>query len=289
MAQIKLKKKFDKINSFAKINLSLNVIKRLPNSYHQIESLVTFIKLSDTIYIKLIKDKKQSIFLSGKFAKNISKNNTITKLLIVLDKKNLLNNNKFQIKIIKNIPQKSGMGGGSMNAASLLDYFFKKKLIKISIKEIYKIAYSIGSDVALGLQKKNTILFANKSVKKLDLKTKIHVLLVKPNIHYSTKFIYSKVKEYSKKQYKHNYKTYFTKNYLINSKNDLEKIVLSRYPKIKILKNFLSSLAGLIFVRMTGSGSTIVAYFKSKKALDIATRIFEKQYSSYWSIKSKTI
>jgi 4-diphosphocytidyl-2-C-methyl-D-erythritol kinase len=235
----------------------------------------------------------ESLFISGihpkRMAKNISKNNTITKLLVVLDEKNLLNNNKFQIKIIKNIPQKSGMGGGSMNAASLLDYFFKKKLIKISIKEIYKIAYSIGSDVALGLQKKNTILFANKSIKKLDLKTKIHVLLVKPNIHYSTKFIYSKVKEYSKKQYKHNYKTYFTKNYLINSKNDLEKIVLSKHPKIKSLKNFLKTLPGLTFVRMTGSGSTIVAYFKSKKALDIATRIFEKQYSSYWSIKSKTI
>ena len=121
MGQIKLKTKFDKINSFAKINLSLNVIKRLPNSHHQIESLVTFIKLSDTIYIKPTKDKKHSIFFSGKFSKNISKNNTINKLLTILDIKNLLNNNKFEIKIIKNIPQKSGMGGGSMNAASLLD------------------------------------------------------------------------------------------------------------------------------------------------------------------------
>ena len=154
MDQIKLQNKFDKINSFAKINLSLNVIKRLSNNYHKIESLVTFVKLSDVIYIKLIKNKKHNILFSGKFSKNISKNNTITKLLDVLDKKNLLNNNKFQIKIIKNIPQKSGMGGGSMNAASLLDYFSRKKLIKISIKEMYKIAYSIGSDVVLGLQKK---------------------------------------------------------------------------------------------------------------------------------------
>jgi len=41
-----------------------------------------------------------------------------------------------------------------MNAASLLKYFFQKKLIKISGKEMHEIAYSIGSDVALGLEKK---------------------------------------------------------------------------------------------------------------------------------------
>ena len=289
MDQIKYKKNFDKINSFAKINLSLNVIKRLPNNYHKVESLVTFVKLSDTIYIKLIKNNEHSIFFSGKFSKNINKNNTITKLLRVLDKKKLLNNNKFQIKVIKNIPQKSGMGGGSMNAASLLNYFFQKKLVKTSFKEMYKIAYSIGSDVVLGLQKKNTILFSNKKVKKLDFKTKMHVLLVKPNINYSTKLIYSKVKQYSKQRYKYNHKAYFTKEYLIASKNDLEKIVLNKYPRIKKLIFFLATLPDLIFVRMTGSGSTIVAYFESKKALDIASRIFKRQYSNYWSIKSKTI
>ena len=191
-----------KFKSFAKINLSLNIIKRLSNNYHKVESLVTFINLSDSIYIKLIKNKKHNIFFSGKFSKNISKNNTVAKLLRLLDKNNLLNNKKFQIKIIKNIPLKSGMGGGSMNAASLLKYFFQKKLIKISGKEMHEIAYSIGSDVALGLEKKNTILFANNSLKKLDFKTRIHILLVKPNINYSTKFIYSKVKKYSKQQYK---------------------------------------------------------------------------------------
>ena len=278
-----------KFKSFAKINLSLNIIKRLSNNYHKVESLVTFINLSDSIYIKLIKNKKHNIFFSGKFSKNISKNNTVAKLLRLLDKNNLLNNKKFQIKIIKNIPLKSGMGGGSMNAASLLKYFFQKKLIKISGKEMHEIAYSIGSDVALGLEKKNTILFANNSLKKLDFKTRIHVLLVKPNINYSTKFIYSKVKKYSKQQYKTKNKVYFSKENLVNYKNDLEKIVLNKYPKMKNLNFFLNTLPGLIFVRMTGSGSTIVAYFKNKKALDTGARIFRKQYSNYWSMKSKTI
>jgi len=281
--------KFNKINSFAKINLSLNVTKRLSNNYHKIESLVTFVKLSDTIYIRPIKSKKHIIFFSGKFSKNIGKNNTISKLLEILDKKKILKKNKFQIKIIKNIPQKSGMGGGSMNAASVLGYFTKKKIIKIPIKQVHKIANSVGSDVVLGLKKKNTVLFTNNSIKRVNFKTKIDVLLIQPNIKYRTKFIYSKVNNYSKQEYTNKYKTYFTNKNLINSKNDLERIVINRYPKIKDLKFFISTLLGLIFVRMTGSGSTIVAYFKSKKDLDIAATIIKKQYPKYWSIKSKTI
>jgi len=281
--------KFDKINSFAKINLSLNVIKRLSNNYHKIESLITFINLSDKIYIRRTKNKKHSIFFTGQFSKGISKINTISNLLKILEKKKLLKKKKFEIKIIKNIPQKSGMGGGSMNAASILKYFSQKKIIKITKKEINKIAYFIGADVVLGLKKKNTILFKNKSIKRVKFKTKINVLLVKPNVGCSTKFIYSKVKNYSKQKYKYKNNFFFTKKYLINSKNDLEEIVLKKYPKIQILKKFLLALPGVFFVRMTGSGSTLVAYFKSKKVLDVAIRIFKKQYSNYWFIKSKTI
>jgi len=117
-----------KFKSFAKINLSLNIIKRLSNNYHKVESLVTFINLSDSIYIKLIKNKKHNIFFSGKFSKNISKNNTVAKLLRLLDKNNLLNNKKFQIKIIKNIPLKSGMGGWLNECCKFVKIFFSKKI-----------------------------------------------------------------------------------------------------------------------------------------------------------------
>ena len=234
--------KFDKINSFAKINLSLNVIKRLSNNYHKIESLITFINLSDKIYIRRTKNKKHSIFFTGQFSKGISKINTISNLLKILEKKKLLKKKKFEIKIIKNIPQKSGMGGGSMNAASILKYFSQKKIIKITKKEINKIAYFIGADVVLGLKKKNTILFKNKSIKRVKFKTKINVLLVKPNVGCSTKFIYSKVKNYSKQKYKYKNNFFFTKKYLINSKNDLEEIVLKKISKnSNFEKIFISS------------------------------------------------
>ena len=114
------------IRSYAKINLALNVIKKISN-FHKIESIVSFISLHDEILIKKIKSKNHIISFTGKFSKNIGKINTVSNLLNILDNKKLLKNNKFKIKIKKNIPVQAGLGGGSMNAASILNYLIKKK------------------------------------------------------------------------------------------------------------------------------------------------------------------
>ena len=78
---------FEKVNSWAKINLSLNVIKKLSNKYHNIESLITFIKIYDEIKIKIFNKRKHKIYFTGKFSKGIPKNNTVLKLLNLLEKK----------------------------------------------------------------------------------------------------------------------------------------------------------------------------------------------------------
>ena len=148
---------FKKLKSWAKINLSLKVIKRLPNKYHKIESLITFVQFSDEIKIKNIDETKHKISFLGKFSKGIGKKNTVIKLLNLLDEKKLIKNKKFEINVTKNIPQKSGMGGGSMNAASILKYLMEKKIVNISSKKAKELANKIGADVFLGLQKKNSI------------------------------------------------------------------------------------------------------------------------------------
>ena len=281
--------KFDKINSWAKINLSLNVIKKLPNNYHRIESLITFVQIFDEIKIRQTLYKKNKIFFIGKFAKGIGKKNTVYKLMNLLEKENIINNKKFEILIKKNIPQESGMGGGSMNAASLLKYFIKNKIAKISNNKAHELAYKIGSDVPVGLEKKNSILFKNNILKRLNNKTNLYVLIVKPNINCSTRKIYKSINKYSKPSYKKINKFYFNKVNLAKSGNDLESVVFKKYPKIKNLKEFLLTLPKINFVRMTGSGSAIVAYFNSKKAVYSATRIFRRKYKNYWYIISKTI
>ena len=71
----------NKIKSYAKINLALNVIEKL-FSLHKIESIVSFINLHDLIIIKKTNGTKHQISFNGKFSKNIKKNNTVKKFFI---------------------------------------------------------------------------------------------------------------------------------------------------------------------------------------------------------------
>ena len=278
--------KFKKIYSYAKINLSLNIIRKLPNQFHKIESLVSFIKFFDEIKIREINNKQHKIRFSGKYGKNINESNTVSKLLKLLEKKI---KKKFEIKIKKNIPQKSGMGGGSMNASNILKYLIKKNFLSLSNKEVNQTAYKVGSDVILGLEKKNSILFKNGGIGRINKKLNFYVLIVMPNFGCSTKDIFLGVKKFTKPMYFNLNKKYFNIRNLIKSDNSLEKVVFKKYPKTKKMKLFLLKLPGVIFARMTGSGSAFVAYFQYEKFAKNAAKIFEKKYKGYWYTVSKTI
>ena len=279
---------FFKIKSHAKINLALNITGKSSN-LHKIESIVAFISLHDEILIKKINSKKHKISFSGKFSKNINKNNTVSKLLRLLEKKKFLNNKKFQIKINKRIPNKAGLGGGSMNAANLLRYFLKKKIIKISKKNLIEVSKLIGSDVILGLKPVNTILTSKNEIKRFAKYKKIYILVVKPNFGCSTKEIYSKVKKFEKPKFNQPSIKMFNFDYLKKLNNSLEKVAFAKYNKLNIVKTFLENFIKPDFVRMTGSGSALVAYFKSKEKCDNAQKIFTNKYRNYWCISSKTI
>ncbi|EAS85216.1 4-diphosphocytidyl-2-C-methyl-D-erythritol kinase [Candidatus Pelagibacter ubique HTCC1002] len=277
-----------KIKSYAKINLALNVTGK-KSKLHNIESLISFIDLHDSITITESNTKQHKINFIGRFSKNISKINTISKLLKILDNKKLLNNKKFEIKVIKNIPQKAGMGGGSMNAASLLNFFIEKKLIKIKKNDSKKISNEIGSDVILGIKPSLAILLSNGDIKKFKNKIKFHILITKPNFGCSTKYIYSKVNSFSKPQFNPPKQKLFEAKYLKNLDNDLEKVALNKYPELKRIKSYLNGLPNTLFVRMSGSGSSIVAYFHSKKACKKACSQYKQKFNNHWCIESKTI
>ena len=275
------------IKSYAKINLSLNVLNKDKTGLHKIQSIISFINIYDEIYIQQINKKKHIVKFIGSFSKNLNKNNTISKLLYILDKKNVLKK-KYKIDIKKNVPQKSGLGGGSMNAAFLLKYLLKKKIIQLSKKEIFNICNQIGSDVFLGLDRKNSILLNKKITKKYNKKIGLFALLIKPKIGCSTKKIYSRVKYFSKTKIKISSKI-FNIQYLKNAQNDLEIPAFKLYPVLGKLKIFLSNINHVKFVRMTGSGSTIVAYFSNKKSAINGLKLIKKKFKNYWSIVSKTI
>jgi 4-diphosphocytidyl-2-C-methyl-D-erythritol kinase len=277
-----------KIKSHAKINLALNVTGK-SSKLHKIESIVSFISLHDLIYIKLTNNKNHEVSFEGKFSKDIDKKNTVSTLLKILDKKKLINNKKFKIKIIKNIPQKSGMGGGSMNAASLINFLMNKKIIKLKNNELTRLAKLIGSDVILGINPSNSILSSNGKIVKFKKRFIFYTLIVKPNFGCSTKYVFSKVKSFSKPKFNFPKKYMFNKNYLKNLNNDLELVAFRKYPELKKIKSFLLTIPNTIFVNMSGSGSSIVAYFQSKRACSIALKKFKRKFNSIWCNASKTI
>ena len=280
--------KIYKAKSFAKINLVLHVTGKL-NKLHKIESIVKFIQLHDLITIKRAKGNKHKISFNGSFSKNIKKNNTVDNLFKILDDKNLLNNKKFQINVKKNIPQEAGLGGGSMNAATILNFLIKKKFIKINQKKILQITNLIGSDVILGINPLSAILSSDGSVKRFLKTSSFYTLLVRPNFGCSTKKIYSGVKKFSKPVLNNPKKNMLNLNLLLKYDNALEKIAFSKYQELKKLKFFLENLNKPLFVRMTGSGSVLVAYYQRKQDCELAKVRFKRKFRNYWCNASKTI
>jgi len=283
-----------KIKSYCKVNLFLRVIKKLNNGYHNIMSLITFCDLHDVISISKIGNLKDKISFSGKFKKGVNKkSNTATKILNLLRGTKLLENQAFKINIRKNIPHGSGLGGGSSNAADLLNYFNSKMRLKLSKNEIKKLAGQVGFDVPVNLEKRNTFLTGKKDeMLRFNRKFRLNLLIVYPNLVCSTKKIYDKNKKISLSKpqpflyIKNNNKLI---SLLKNENNDLEKTVIKIYPKVKKIIDYIKSQKGCYFSRITGSGSACIGIFSNMKNAIYAQKLIKLKYPKYWCVVSKTI
>jgi len=180
------------IKSYSKINLSLRVNNKLKNGLHEIQSYYCLLNLNDKIKIIKIKKKKDKIFFKGSFVKHIKKsNNSIINLLKLLRKLKLISN-YYSLTIIKNIPVFSGLGGGTSNAAFILQYLLKNKITNNILAKVEK---EIGSDLRLFFHNQG-YLENLKTIKVSKKKQKLFFLLSRPNINCSTREIFSKVKKY---------------------------------------------------------------------------------------------
>ena len=277
------------LKSYAKLNLTLSVNKKLKIGLHNIQSIYCLIDLYDKISIKKIKNaNSDKISFIGPFSKDINKsNNSIKKVLYVM-RKNKIIHDYYSVKVNKKIPVYAGFGGGTSNAATLFKYLSKRKLNKKILSEIIK---NVGSDFRLfshnqGYQKDL------KSVIKLDKKHQFHFLLVFPKIKSSTKNVYFKVKNYSKSKISLNNDAAHRSNFinlLINSKNDLQSIVEKKHKILGKLLLDLSKVQGCYYSRMTGSGSACFGLFKDKNSSLVALKKLRKKYPKFWLLTAKTI
>ena len=215
------------------------------------------------------------------------------KVLNLLKKNELIKNQAFKINIKKNIPHGSGLGGGSSNAANLLNYFNSKMRLRLSKNKIQKLASKIGFDVPINLERRNTFLTGKRGkILRLKQKFKLNLLIVYPNLICSTKKIYEKnrktslPKSQSLPYIKNNKKLI---NLLKNENNDLEKTVIKIYPKVKKIIDYIKCQEGCYFSRITGSGSACIGIFSNISKAINAQKLIKLKYPKYWCAVSKTI
>ena len=285
------------LKAYGKINLYLKVIKKLENKYHQIETLFCYFDIYDQILVSSSKTSNQIIFI-GKFSKGISNtNNTILKLLNILKKYPKFNRHKFKIKIIKNLPQGSGLGGGSADASVLLNFFNKNLKLDLKRKTISLICNKIGSDVKPSLNTNFKMLYGSSNkIIELNKRPKLNLLLIYPNCLNSTKSIYLSNKIYSKRTNseisilkKNILNLSFLFKFLNYKGNDLEQTAFKANKIILKVLTSLKKLKGCKLARMTGTGSACFAIFENKSQLAEAIVVLKKHYKSYWIRKAKII
>ena len=135
------------LKSNAKINLGLNILSKKSNGYHEIESLMQEIDFYDEIDIE-VSDKRGDIEItsSGIDINCEHKNNTCYKIANLVKKEYRINN-KISLKINKRINVGSGLGGGSSNAATVLNFLNNFFNLKITKSKKNTLCQKIGMDV----------------------------------------------------------------------------------------------------------------------------------------------
>ena len=188
-----------------------------------------------------------------------------------------------EIKLQKNIPPGSGLGGGSSNAASVLKGLLKLYNLNISLNDLLKIGSSIGADVPffikggcqIGSGIGDQLIKVENSIKKT-------FLLVMPEIHISTKTTFEKLKNFlDYDQEKVNFANFIEKDKFLFKffENDFETIIVPAYPEIGQIKKKLLN-QGAIFSSLSGTGSTVYGVFDDEAKAISAESLFKVYYKT---------
>ena len=276
-----LKGKTFKCRAYAKINLFLNVFNKTKDNLHNLKSLVCFIDLYDEIIIS--ESNKFLIKIKGPFKSFVKKReNIIEKTFIIFSKFSGLKTN-YKILLNKKIPVAAGLGGGSADAAVILQGLNLLNKKKIKKKDLFKLAMEIGSDVPACLYNKNVFFSGyGQILSKAPKIPPVSVLLINPCKELSTKKVFNIYKK-KKLMKKSNfiYKNFFL--WILEQNNDLQKYAEKFVPEIKEMIKFLSSSKNCFFSKMTGSGPTVFGLFRKKIDAGKANLLLKKKHPKWWS------
>jgi len=252
------------LESPAKVNLRLEILKRREDGYHELRTLLQKISLHDTLHFSFKKEKGVSINADHPKLP-IGKDNLVYKaaqsMLKVSDYKG-----GVCIEIEKRIPLGAGLGGGSSNAATTLKAMNQLLKSNLSKKELMEMGLEIGADVPFFFLEGAAIgLGIGEQLKKKELPILWYVLIY-PNFEVSTRWAYQNF-VLTNQQFHFNLHKFLRTPEGISRilLNHLEEVVSEKYPQISIMKKILLS-AGAWGSLMTGSGPTVFGLFPEGKS-----------------------
>jgi len=280
------------VPSYAKINLYLKIGKKLSSGYHNIQSVMQMIELSDSISIEPINEDK--IIVDSTNMELSGEENLAYQAALLLKKKFKV---KHGVKIFveKNVPLEAGLGGGSSNAATTLLNLNKLWGLKLKEKQLVELASQIGSDVPFFIGENAALVEGiGDKIKRIKKSFSINIVLINSGFRVSTKWAYAAFDRQKPK-----IKTKADINALVkaiekkdikeianNLHNDFEPIVTKKYKMINDIKNNLlrnDALNALV----SGSGPTVFGVFNS--IYEAREAFFKIQYDYPFVFLTKTI
>jgi 4-diphosphocytidyl-2-C-methyl-D-erythritol kinase len=270
--------------AFAKINLTLRVLGRRADGYHELESLVAFADVADTLTLE--PGPTDGLEVSGPFAGKSGPldDNLVIKSLAELRRRIAgLKGGRFRLE--KNLPVAAGVGGGSADGAAALRLLARANGIALDDSRLMAAAQAVGADVPVCMDSRPRIMRGIGEVlsEPIDLAS-IPAVLVNPGVALVTREVFGKFKSAHAGPGLAGVPTKIGAliELLKQQDNDLTDAATACAPVVGEVLATLRSAPGSALARMSGSGATCFALFGSREQAGAAAQQLAGEHRNWW-------
>ena len=260
-----------RLKALAKINLGLDVLRRKEDGYHEVKMIMQNINLHDQIHMRKIREDEIRVRTNLYFLPNNENNLAYKAAKLLKDEFDIKGGVTINLK--KVIPVAAGMAGGSSDAAAVLFGMNKMFDLGLSMQELMDRGVKLGADVPYCIMRGTALAEGiGEKLTKLPPMPKCHILIAKPPIGVSTKFVYENLHANDLKPEDHPpvdaqieaLKEGDLKKLVANMGNVLERVTIPAYPEINELKQMMLD-CGALGSMMSGSGPTVFGIFENEE------------------------
>jgi 4-diphosphocytidyl-2-C-methyl-D-erythritol kinase len=271
----------------AKINLSLRVLGRRSDGFHEIETFIAPISFCDEIKIEQRSGKQEVAFRCDDPSVPKGDDNIVVRAANAFFEETKITSG-VSIALKKRIPHGAGLGGGSSDAASTLLALNELFETNLPRQNLAKLAEMIGSDVPFFIFQSAAVCKGRgELVTPTSLREQLSVLLLKPGFGVPTQWAYSRWRD-SREVAEVSYGAQqFTRQSFVN---DLERPVFEKFVFLAQLKMWLLNQSEVGAALMSGSGSTIFAVLRDRADADfLANRAKTELDPELWTCAARTL